>query len=188
MTADLSDKKVAVLSTDGFEQSELTSPVSALLDRGAVVHVVAPEAGSIRGWHDGDWGETVDVDVPLDEADPDTYDALVLPGGVMNPDQLRMNGRAIEFVKACSGCCTPIAAICHGPQILIDCELVEGRRLTSYPSIRKDLENAGAEWVDQEVVTDRLLTTSRSPSDLEAFNAAIVVEIAKGMTTDQATG
>jgi protease I len=188
MTVDLSNKRVAILSTDGFEQSELLSPMRALRERGATVHVIAPDAGSIRGWNEGDWGDVIDVDVQLGDADPSAYDALVLPGGVMNPDQLRMNEKARAFVKGCADACMPIGAICHGPQILIDCELVAERRLTSYPSLRKDLVNAGARWVDEEVVTDALLTTSRSPADLEAFNAAVIKEIAKQMTADQATG
>lgn len=188
MTVDLTDKAVAMLATDGFEESELCGPREMLRERRATVDIVAPGSRSIRGWHDSDWGDAIEVDVRLADADPGSYHAPVLPGGVLNSDALRRSTEAMAFAHACAGRCIPMAAICHGPQLLIECNLVRGHRVTSAPAIRTDLENAGASWIDQEVVTDRLLITSRGPGDLEAFNAAIVVEIAKGMSADQTAG
>lgn len=171
---DLNGMKVAVLATDGFEQVELTEPVKALRKVGATVYVVAPDGGQIRGWDHTDWGDSVDVDVPLQDASPEEYDALMLPGGVLNPDKLRMNESALEFTRHFFSANKPVAAICHGPQILIDAGVVSGRRLTSYPAIRVDLRNAGANWIDQEVVVDSNLITSRKPDDIPAFNQAMI--------------
>ncbi len=187
MAIRLEDKTIAVLATDGYEQSELTEPVRGLRDAGATVHIIAPNPGTIRGWDRTEWGETVDVDRTLADADPDDYDALVLPGGVMNPDDLRMRDEAISFVRAFFKAGKPVSAICHAPQLLIDCGVLEGREVTSYPSIKQDLKNAGARWVDQPVVTDQGLTTSRSPEDLQVFIPKTIEEIAEGVHAGQAT-
>lgn len=180
---DLSSKTVAVLATHGFEQSELTEPVEALRNAGATVHVVSPEKGRIKGWKNGNWGDEVGVDRTIDEAQAraDEYDGLVLPGGVMNPDKLRMREDATRFVREFFKAGKPVAAICHGPQILIDAGVIEGRELTSYPAIKNDLKNAGARWTDQEVVVDQGLVTSRTPDDLPAFNAKLLEELAEGV-------
>lgn len=180
-------KTVAILATHGFEQSELMEPLDALRKAGATVEVVSPDAGSIKGWKDHDWGKMVPVDRVLKDANPDNYDALVLPGGVMNPDSLRMREDAIKFVRAFFAAGKPVSAICHGPQILIDCNVLDGREVTSYPSIRKDLKNAGANWVDREVVVDQGLTTSRTPADLPAFIAKTIEEIGEGIHAGQTT-
>ncbi len=185
----LTGKKVAILATDGFEEVELTSPRDALKQHNATVHIVAPDekgTGKIRSWAEKDWGREFDVDVRLAEADPDHYDALVLPGGVLNPDKLRMNGFAVEFIRTFFERGKPVAAICHGLQTLIEADVVSGRRLTSYPSVKTDLRNAGANWVDEEVVVDEGLVTSRSPKDLPAFNAKMVEEFAEGIHEGQA--
>jgi protease I len=166
--------KIAILATDGFEQSELTEPRNALQKAGADTDVVAPKAGRIRGWNHQDWGDEVVVDATLEDADPKDYDALVLPGGVMNPDHLRMNPQAVAFVKAFFDADKPIAAICHGPWTLIEVGAARGRRMTSWPSLQTDLRNAGADWVDEEVVVDGNLVTSRKPDDLPAFNREII--------------
>lgn len=168
--------RVAILATNGYEQVELTSPRQALEEAGAETAVVSPESGSITGWDHTDWGDDVDVDVTLDEAREEDFDALLLPGGVLNPDKLRMDDRAVRFVRSFFDAGKPVAAICHGPQTMIDAEVVEGRRMTSYPAIRWDLINAGADWVDQSVVVDDGLITSRKPDDLPAFNEAVVNE------------
>ena len=178
---DLSGKKVAILATDGFEQDELLSPLKALKEAGAEVQVVSPNEGKIKGWKHTDWGKKVKVDVTLSDANPEMYDALVLPGGVMNPDHLRRDVLALEFVKSFFKAGKPVGAICHGPWTLIDAGVIRGRRVTSYESIQSDLKNAGAEWVDQEVVVDNGLVTSRTPDDLPAFNAKLVEEIAEGL-------
>lgn len=177
----LDDKRIAILSTHGFEQSELLEPKRALEKEGAKIEVIAPDSGKIRGWSDGDWGESVDVDTVLAEADPGDYDALVLPGGVMNPDKLRMNDKATQFVRTFFDSGKPVSAICHGPQVLIDSGVVDGRKMTSYASIKADLKNAGARWVDEEVVTDEGLTTSRTPADLPAFIAKTIEEVREGV-------
>lgn len=175
----LAGKTIAILATDGFEQSELDSPKATLSARGAEVHVIAPEEGPIRGWDEDDWSDEVDVDVKLADADPDIYDALVLPGGLFNPDSLRRNDDALDFVRAMWERKVPVAAICHGPWTLIDAGLVEGKTMTSYPTIQTDLKNAGAAWKDEEVVEDGQLITSRSPDDLEAFNDAITEALSR---------
>ncbi|MFT6203968.1 MAG: protease I [Spirosomataceae bacterium] len=181
----LTGKKVAILATDGFERSELMSPQSALLDVGATVHIISDHGGSIRSWHNSDWNETVDVDKTVDEVNADDYDALVLPGGVINPDKLRTNEKAVSFIRDFFAQHKPVASICHGPQLLIEAAVVEGRTLTSFPSIKTDLINAGAHWEDSEVVTDNSLVTSRNPDDLPAFNAKMVEEIAEGKHEEQ---
>ena len=181
----LSGKKVAILATDGFEQSELTEPRDALKKAGATVHIVSPESGSIKAWDDDDWGIDVEVDKTLDSADADSYNALVLPGGVINPDKLRINDQALQFIKSFFKQGKPVAAICHGPWTLINAGVVEGRRMTSFKSIRKDLENAGAHWEDSAVVTDEGLVTSRNPDDLPQFCAKIIEEVAEGVHEDQ---
>ena len=174
----LAGKKIAILATEGFEEVELTKPLEALQKAGAEVHVIAPEAGirsgQIRAWDMTDWGKKVDVDVKLSEADANSYDALHLPGGVMNPDHLRQNVEAVSFVKSFFTAEKPVSAICHAPWMLIEAHVVENRTLTSWPSLRTDLLNAGAHWVDREVVVDGNLTTSRKPDDLPAFNKAII--------------
>ncbi len=173
---------MAILATDGFEQDELFSPLEALRDAHADVKVISPTEDknkNIKGWNHTDWGRTVTVDLPLREARPENFDALVLPGGVINPDHLRREPAAVQFVKTFFESGKLIAAICHGPQMLIEADVVRGHRLTSFASIKTDLKNAGAEWVDQEVV-DQGIVTSRSPDDLPAFNAKMIEEFAEG--------
>jgi protease I len=172
--------KVAVLATDGFEQVELQKPVEALRQAGAEVEVVAPHGGQIQGFNHFDKGDMVRVDRELSSANPDQYDAIVLPGGVINPDQLRLVPEAIDFIRAFAEAHKPIAAICHGPWTLINAKAVKGKRMTSWPSLEVDLENAGAEWVDEQVVVDHGLVTSRRPDDLPAFCSKIIEEFAEG--------
>lgn len=173
-------KKIAILATNGFEESELKSPKEALEAQGWTAHIVSPESGTIKSWKGKDWSNSYNVDKTLDEVSCSDYNALVLPGGVINPDILRRNDKAISFVKDFFAAKKPVAAICHGPQLLINAEVVNGRELTSFPSIRKDLENAGAKWVDKEVVVDQGFVTSRSPEDLDAFNKKLVEEVKEG--------
>ena len=182
----LRDKRVAIVATHGFEQDELTQPLKALRDAGATVDVIAPENGQIQGFRHFEKGDKVDVTCTLAEANPADYDALVLPGGLFNPDKLRMDEHALKFASAIAKAGKPLAAICHGPWILINAGLVKGRKLTSVASIRKDLENAGARWVDEEVIVDNGLVTSRTPKDLPAFNAKLIEEIAEGQHRGQA--
>jgi protease I len=171
----LTGRRIAILATDGFEQSELTEPKRLLEQAGAQTDVIAPgDAKEIKGWNKSNWGDAVPVDVALRSAKADGYDALVLPGGVMNPDKLRLEPAAISLIKAFDEAGKPVAAICHGPWTLIDAGLVKNRRMTSWPSLRRDLENAGAHWQDSEVVRDGQLITSRKPDDIPAFTAAIV--------------
>lgn len=181
MANELQGKKVAILVAHGFEQSELASPKEALEKAGAKALIVSPEEGEVKGWQHTDWGDAFPVDVPLNSANADDFDALVLPGGVMNPDTLRGNEWALQFVRAFFEAGKPVAAICHGPWTLIDAGVVKGRKLTSYASIQTDLKNAGANWVDEEVVVDNGLVTSRQPSDLPAFNRKMVEEIGEGI-------
>jgi protease I len=180
MNNKLDGVKVAILAANGFEQSELFEPKKALEEAGAQTFVISPEHDSVKGWQHTDWGQSVGVDVNLSEAKADDYDALVLPGGVMNPDKLRGNDEAVAFVKAFVDAGKPIGAICHGPWTLINADAVKGREMTSYHTIRKDLENAGAKWVDSEVVVDNGLVTSRKPDDIPAFNEKIIEEFAEG--------
>jgi len=178
--AELSGKRVAALVDNGFEQSELLEPRKALEDAGARVDVVSPQRSEVRGWKHTDWGKSVSVDRGLDEASADEYDALLLPGGVMNPDKLRVNPKAVAFVKAFVAAGKPIAAICHAPWTLIEAEAVRGRRVTSWPSLKTDLRNAGANWVDEECVVDNGLVTSRKPDDIPAFNKKMIEEFVEG--------
>jgi protease I len=180
MAQPLLGKTIAVLATDGVEQSELTEPVKALKGAGAQVHVVAPRSGTIQAWHHAEKGDRLGVDLALANADPERFDALVLPGGLMNPDQLRVDPRAVAFVRGFVEAFKPIAAICHGPWTLIEAGGVKGRRVTSWPSLKTDLTNAGAEWTDEAVVVDRGLVTSRKPDDLPAFNAKMIEEFSEG--------
>lgn len=173
-TGTLQGKKVAILATDGFEQSELLEPRKALQEAGAETKVVSPAGKKAKGWNHKDWGEEVSVDIPLDSAKAEEFDALLLPGGVMNPDQLRMNPKAVEFVKQFTDAGKPVAAICHGPWTLIEAGGVRGRTMTSWPSLKTDLKNAGANWVDKEVVNDQGLVTSRKPDDIPAFNREMI--------------
>ena len=176
----LAGKKVAILVAEGFEQVELTGPRRALDDAGAETKIVSPARGEVQGWNHYDKGDKFKVDVPLAEADAQNFDALLLPGGVANPDQLRMKPEAVRFVKAFFDAGKPVASICHGPWTLIEAGAVRGRTLTSWPSIKTDLINAGAEWVDREVVTDNGLVTSRKPDDIPAFNEKMIEEFAEG--------
>lgn len=180
MSDKLKNRKVAILATDGFEQSELTEPREALEKAGAETTIVSLESGEIRGWKDGDWGDSVDVEMTVDEARSEDFDALLLPGGVMNPDKLRRDERALQFVRGFFADGKPVGAICHGPWTLIDAGVISGRKLTSYSSIQTDLKNAGARWVDEEVVVDSGLVTSRHPGDLPAFNDKLVEQVAEG--------
>jgi protease I len=184
-TGKLTGKRVAILVADGFEQVEMTDPRKALDEAGAGTDLVSPSREKVKGWQHTDWGDEFDVDVPLDQADADDYDALLLPGGVMNPDKLRSNPAAVEFVKAFFDAHKPVAAICHGPWTLIEAGAVRGRKLTSYGSIQTDLKNAGADWVDREVVVDEGLVTSRKPDDIPAFNRKMVEEFAEGQHRGQ---
>lgn len=178
-TKPLSGKKIAALATDGFEYAELTEPKRMLEEAGAAVDVVAPgDAKQIKGWKGADWGDAVKVDRPLSQASADDYQALLLPGGVMNPDKLRLKPEAISFVRAFGEADKPIAAICHGPWTMIDAGQVKGRTMTSWPSLQKDLENAGARWEDREVVCDGKLVTSRKPDDIPAFGKAFIEMLA----------
>jgi protease I len=183
----LNGKKVAILVEEGFEQVEMTEPRKVLEQEGAGTDLISPQKGKVTAFQHDKKGDEFDVDVPLDQATPDDYDALVLPGGVMNPDKLRMNPKAVNFVKSFVDSNKPIAAICHGPWTLIEAGGVKGRRMTSYPSLKTDLENAGAQWTNEEVVTDHGLVTSRKPDDLPAFNRKMVEEIAEGRH-DQSQG
>ncbi len=187
MDQSLKSKKVAVLVENGFEESEFNKPIEALKNAGATVHVVSPQAGKVKAWSGGNWSKEYAVDVELKDANADDYVGLVLPGGVMNPDKLRMNKDAVDFVKDFFAQEKPIAAICHGPWLLIETGALQGRKMTSYPSIKTDLINAGVNWVDEEVVVDEGLTTSRNPDDLPAFCAKMVEELKEGKHAEQNT-
>jgi protease I len=178
MVNKINGKKIAVLVDNGFEQVELTEPVKALKDAGATVSIISKEK-TVKGWNLKEWGKELNVDILLDSANPSNFDALLLPGGVMNPDKLRMNPKAVEFVKFFMENNKPVAAICHGPWTLIETGLLKGRKLTSWPSLKTDLKNAGAEWTDQQVVVDRGLVTSRKPDDIPAFNEKMIDEFSK---------
>lgn len=177
MSTQLEGIQIAALVEQGFEQVELVKPSEVLRETGAQVHIVSPWDGKVRAWAHGDWGDEFTVDVPLGSADPSGYHALLLPGGVRNPDRLRRNPDAWRFIQAFFAAQKPVAAICHAPWVLIDAGVIDGRKLTSYASLQMDLRNAGAEWVDQEVVVDRGLITSRGPQDIPAFAQAMIVEI-----------
>ena len=186
MNSNLSGKRVAILATNGFEQSELEKPKAALEEAGATTTVVSPEDDEIMGWDEDDWGDSVKVDQKLADAHAEDFDALLLPGGVQNPDTLRTLPAAVKFVRAFFEAGKPVAAICHGPQLLIEAGVVDHRTLTSFPSIKTDLTNAGANWVDQEVVSDNGLVTSRRPSDIPRFNEKMIEEIGEGRHAKQA--
>src|SRR6202161_354800 len=182
MPNNLIGKTIAILATDGFEQSELTKPKKALEEAGASTQVVAPteKDKKIKGWDHKDWGEEVTVDESLKSASADQYDALLLPGGVMNPDQLRMNPDAVRFVKDSSDHGKPVAALCHGPWMLVETGSVRGRTVTSWPSLKTDIRNAGGTWVDEEVVESNGVVTSRKPDDIPAFNREMIALFSKG--------
>jgi protease I len=178
MASNLKGMKIAILATDGFEQSELMEPRKALDAAGAQTEVISPNSGKIKGWNHTDWGESVKVDKTLDNANPHEYDVLVLPGGVMNPDRLRMEPKAVDFVKQFVSTGKTVAAICHGPWTLLETGALSGRTVTSWPSLKTDLKNAGARWVDKDVVTDGQFITSRKPDDLPDFNRALIESVA----------
>ncbi|WP_133794790.1 type 1 glutamine amidotransferase domain-containing protein [Prosthecobacter fusiformis] len=180
MKLPLDSRHVAILVTDGFEQSELELPLRALELAGAKVTIISPAAGEIQGMHHDEKGDLFDTDLRLDLADPEDFDALLLPGGLANPDTLRSLPAAVSFVREFGLQGKPIAAICHGPWILIEAGLVEGRRLTSWPAIQTDIRNAGGEWVDEEVVVDMKLVTSRQPDDIPAFNSKMIEVFSQG--------
>jgi protease I len=177
---DLSGKKIAILATHGFEQSELEVPRDRLKKAGAVVDVISPASGEIRGWDRKDWGRPVGVDKTLDQASPSDYDAVVLPGGQINPDLLRVEQKALKFIKDIFDAGKTVAAVCHAPWLLIETGIARGRKMTSYKSIKTDVVNAGAKWQDSEVVVDQGVITSRNPGDLEAFSAKIIEEVREG--------
>lgn len=181
MAERLKDMRIAVLATDGFEESELKEPVEAFRNEGADVRIIAPKGKSIRGWRHKEWGGDVPVDLEVLDAKPDDFEALHIPGGVMNPDRLRMNPDVLDFVRAMDRDGKPIAAICHAPWVLLEAGLVKGRTLTSWPSLRTDLVNAGANWVDREVAVDGNLITSRKPDDIPAYNEACVIRFSQAL-------
>jgi len=185
--AKLKGKTVAILTESGFEEIELTNPKKALEEAGATVHIVSPQKGKVKGWDHDHWSIELPVDKNLADVRSKDYDALMLPGGVLNPDQLRQNAKAVEFVKEFLEEGKPIAAICHGPQLLIETGLLENREMTSYPSLKTDIKNAGANCHDREVIVDNGLVTSRSPEDLKAFNAKMIEEFAEGIHTPAPT-
>ena len=172
--AQLDGLRVAILVDNGFEQVELTQPKQALEDAGAVAKIVSPQSGEVRGWNHTEWGDSLPVEVPLEQARAEEFDALVLPGGVMNPDFLRIKPKAVALVKAFFDAGKPVAAICHGPWTIIEAGAARGRRIASWPSLQTDLRNAGAEWVNQDVVVDGNLVSSRKPDDIPAFNREMI--------------
>ena len=179
--ASLKGKKIAFLATDGFEQVELTEPRKALDDAGATTVVISPKRGEIKGWEFKDWGDTITVDKVLDDANPNEYDALVLPGGVINPDNLRMEPKAVNFGRQFVATGKTVAAICHGPWTLLEAGALKGKTVTSWPSLKTDLKNAGATWVDQDVVKDGNFIFSRKPDDIPAFSKAIIESVSQGI-------
>jgi len=178
--ATLSGKKVAILTENGFEEVELTSPKKELEAAGAKVDIVSPQRDKVKAWNHDHWTIELPVDVNIEQANADDYDALMLPGGVLNPDKLRTNEKSVEFAQQFLEQGKPVAAICHGPQLLIETGMIDGRNMTSYPSVKTDIENAGAHWADREVIVDNGLVTSRGPKDLPAFNKKMIEEIKEG--------
>jgi protease I len=176
----LEGRRIAILATKGVEEVELVEPRAALDEAGAKTYLVSPESGKIRSWKFSEWGDEYDVDTPLGEAKVEDFDALFIPGGVMSPDHLRMNERAVEFVRSFAAAGKPIGSICHGPWLLAEADLVRGKTVTSWPSLRTDLRNAGAEWVDREVVRDGSIVTSRKPDDIPAFSKELIELFAGG--------
>ncbi len=174
MSGKLQGKKVAILATDGVEQVELTEPKKALEEAGATTQVISPKQGEIKAWKFTEWGDKIRVDKALEGAKASEYDALLLPGGVINPDNLRLEPKAVSFVKEFAAAGKPIASICHGPWMLVEAGIAKGKKLTSWPSLRTDISNAGGQWVDEPVVTDKGITTSRKPDDLPVFNERII--------------
>jgi protease I len=189
MARELKDKKVAIITENGFEEVELTSPMNVLEEAGVTVHIISPQSGTVKAWNHDHWSIELPVDKTAGEANPEDYDMLVVPGGVMNPDKMRINKDCVAFAQHFLEQGKPVAAICHGPQLLIETGMLDGRTMTSYSSIKTDLMNAGVNWVDQEVVADNGLVTSRSPDDLEAFNKKMIEELGEGKhaTTGQFT-
>jgi len=181
MNKNINGKRVAILATDGFEQSELIEPRQALDAAGAETTIVSLQPGEIRGWNQKDWGRSVRVDRTIDQVSADQFDALMLPGGVMNPDKLRMNESAVQFAREFYDSGKPIGAICHGPWLLVEADVVEGNRITSWRSLETDIRNAGGEWEDSEVVADNGIVTSRKPDDIPAFAGKLIEEIAEGI-------
>ena len=176
----IAQARILIIATHGFEQAELEVPRDKLRRAGAKVDVASPDGKEIRGWDEKDWGRKAEVDLKIADADPDHYQALVIPGGVLNPDKLRVDEDAMKIVKAFLASGKIVAAVCHGPWLLVQADALKGRRATSFKSIRKDVENAGAHWVDEEVVVDKGIITSRNPGDLEAFTKKIIEEIGEG--------
>lgn len=187
MGKQITGKRVAILATNGFEQSELTEPKRLLEEAGAQTTVVSLQEGEIRGWKEKNWGDTIHVDKTVEQCTPNDFDALMVPGGQMNPDILRTNPKAVEFVRGFVQEGKPIGAICHGPWLLVEADAVRGRKVTSWPSVKTDLKNAGANWVDQEVVTDQGIVTSRKPDDIPAFAEKLIEEIGEGTHTHRTT-
>jgi protease I len=185
MADNLHGIKVAILATEGVEQAELIEPRKALQNAGAQTDIISPAAGKIRAWNLKEWGEEIAVDQALDTADANRYDALLLPGGVMNPDKLRMVPSAVAFARNFFESGKPVAAICHGPWLLVEADVVRGLTLTSWPSLRTDIRNAGGNWVDREVVVDGGVVTSRKPDDIPAFNAKMMEEFARGAASGE---
>ncbi len=187
MAQNLQGKRIAILVEDGFEQVEMTEPRKALQQAGAQTDLISPQTSQVKGWNHKQWGDEFPVDVPLDQANPQQYDALMLPGGVINADKLRTIPRAVEFVRAFFEQAKPVAAICHAPWMLVEANAARGRTLTSWPSLKTDLRNAGAHWVDEQVVVDNGLITSRKADDIPAFNQKMIEEFAEGIHESQRT-
>jgi protease I len=188
MAQTVSGKRVAILATDGVERSELVEPRKALDAAGAQTSVISPKTGSIKSWERGNWSDEIRVDLPLDRASADDFDSLLLPGGVMNPDRLRIDKAAVDFVRKVFEAGKPIAAICHGAWMLVEAGVVRGKTLTSWPSLQTDIRNAGGDWVDREVVVDEGLVTSRKPDDIPVFNRKMIEEFGEGIRAGQRSG
>jgi protease I len=181
MAGKLNGKKVAILVTDGFEQVELEKPRQALDQAGAKTSIVSPKDGKVKGWKLTEWGDQLNVDVPLNQARPEDFDALLLPGGVINPDKLRMDEKAVQFVKSFFDAGKPVAAICHGPWTIVEAGVARGRKIASWPSLKTDIRNAGAEWVDSEAIVDGNLVSARKPDDIPAFNREMIELFSSGV-------